>query len=197
MNTLKVDPAARALIFDVDGTLVDSMPLHYAAWNKVGEKYSFFFPEDLFYTLAGVPTPGISRVITEKLGLPYDVEALAREKEDAYIAMIDQIKPVEPVVELVKAYYGKLPLAAGTGSPGINARKTIQAIGLLDHFDVIISYEDVKNPKPAPDTFLKCAALLNIEPGTCQVFEDGEPGLEAARRAGMIVTDIKPYLNKS
>lgn len=193
-SPIKVNEKAKALIFDVDGTLVDSMPLHYKAWQKVGANHGFEFPEDLFYELAGVPTPGIARVITEKLQLDHDIHQLSEEKEDTYIAMIDKIRPIKPVVDLVYHYYKKLPLGAGTGSPRINANKTLQAIGLLDHFDVLITYEDVKHPKPAPDTFLKCAEYWKLDPQYIQVFEDGEPGLEAAHKAGMIVTDIRPYL---
>jgi len=195
MNKLSVDSKAQALIFDVDGTLVNSMPLHYKAWLKVGEQYNFHFPEKLFYELAGVPTPGISKVIVEKLDLPYDIVQLGEEKEETYIAMIDEIRPIEEVVDVVKAYHGKLPLAAGTGSPRINAIKTIKAIGIFDLFEVLITYEDVENPKPAPDTFLKCAEFLQVEPQYCQVFEDGDPGLEAASSAGMIVTDIKKFIS--
>jgi beta-phosphoglucomutase family hydrolase len=194
MKKLTVDPQAKALIFDVDGTLVHSMPLHYKAWVKIGEKYDFQFPEKLFYELAGVPTPGIAKVIIDKLDLPYNVQQLAEEKEDAYIAMIDEIRPVDEVVNLAKAYHNKLPMAAGTGSPRVNAIKTIQAIGIYDLFETLVTYEDVENPKPAPDTFLKCAEYLKIDPKYCQVFEDGDPGLEAARQAGMIVTDIKNFI---
>ncbi len=194
MNKLSVDPKAKALIFDVDGTLVNSMPLHYKAWQEVGKKYGFHFPEKLFYELAGVPTPGISKVIVEKLNLPHDIIKLGEEKEETYISMIDEIRPIEEVVEIAKAYYGKLPLAAGTGSPRVNAIKTIQAIDIYDLFEVLITYEDVENPKPAPDTFLKCAEYLHVEPQFCQVFEDGDPGLEAASRAGMIVTNIKKII---
>ncbi len=194
MKELQVDPKAKALIFDVDGTLVHSMPLHYKAWVKVGEKYNFHFPEDLFYELAGVPTPGIAKVIIEKLDLTHAIDQLAEEKEDTYIGMIDEIRPVQKVVDLVKAYHGQLPLAAGTGSPRINATKTIQTIGIFELFEVLVTYEDVENPKPAPDTFLKCADYLKVEPRFCQVFEDGDPGLEAANKAGMIVTDVRQFI---
>lgn len=194
MSKLTVSKEAKALIFDVDGTLVHSMPLHYKAWLKVGDKYDFHFPEKLFYELAGVPTPGIAKVIVDKLQLPYDIDQLSEEKEEAYIAMIDEIRPVEEVVNLAKLYYGKLPLAAGTGSPRINAIKTIKAIGIFELFETIVTYEDVENPKPAPDTFLKCADHLQIAPQFCQVFEDGDPGIEAATRAGMIVTDIRKFI---
>lgn len=194
MEKLTVNPRAKALIFDVDGTLVHSMPLHYKAWVKVGEKYDFHFPEKLFYELAGVPTPGIASVIIEKLNLSYGIQQLSEEKEDTYIAMIDEIRPVEEVVAIAKAFHGKLPIAAGTGSPRINAIKTIQAIGIHELFETLVTYEDVENPKPAPDTFLKCAEYLNTEPRFCQVFEDGDPGIEAAHKAGMIVTDIRQFI---
>lgn len=191
---INVDPRAKALIFDVDGTLADTMPIHYLAWQKVGELKGFYFPENLFYELAGVPTPEIAKVVNKREQNRYDHLELAKIKEEIYVEHLHLAKPVVPVVEIVKEYRGKMPLGAGTGSPGDNARLTIKAVDLEGFFDAIVTYEDVENPKPAPDTFLKCAELLNIDPEFCQVFEDGEPGLQAAKKAGMIVTDIRPFL---
>ena len=196
MKELEVNPKAKALIFDVDGTLVNSMPLHYKAWQKVAKKHGFVFPEDLFYKLAGVPTPGIAKVVVEKFRLTVDIQLLATEKEDAYVRMIKLVQPIQPVVELVRKYHNVLPMAAGTGSPKINANLTIKAINLDGFFKTVVSYEDVNCPKPAPDTFVKCAEILNVPTEFCQVFEDGDSGIEAAKRAGMMVTDVRPYINR-
>ena len=194
MNKISVDPKAKALIFDIDGTLVDSMPLHYKAWVLVGDKYGFTFGKQLFYELAGVPTPQIARVVQDRYRVSTPIQVLSDEKENTYVSLIDQIKPLQPVVNVALAYFGKLPMAAGTGSPRENAIKTLETIDLQDIFDVIVTYEDVENPKPAPDTFLLCAEKLKVKPSDCQVFEDGDPGIEAAFKAGMMVTDIKNYI---
>jgi beta-phosphoglucomutase family hydrolase len=194
MKKLLVDNNARALIFDVDGTLADSMPIHYQAWKKTSERCGISFSESQFYELAGVPTPNIAQIIMNKDSMDLEVLEMANEKENNYLEMIHLIRPIAPVIDIVKQYTGILPMAAGSGSPRMFVEMSLEALGIMEHFQVIVTFEEVENPKPAPDTFLKCASLLNIEPKYCQVFEDGEPGLVAARAAGMIVTDIRPFL---
>lgn len=194
MQELRVGVNAKALIFDVDGTLADSMPVHYKAWEKTARNHGLTFSEKYFYELAGVPTPKIAQLVMGKATIDEESLKLAIEKEENYLEMIHLIQPVKPVVAIVRKYYGKLPIAAGTGSTAKFARITLDVLGISDCFQALVSYEDVERPKPAPDTFLKCASLLQIEPRYCQVFEDGEPGLIAARAAGMIATDVRPFL---
>jgi beta-phosphoglucomutase-like phosphatase (HAD superfamily) len=194
MMRLEVDPRARALIFDVDGTLADSMPIHYLAWKMTSENHGILFSEEQFYELAGVPTPKIAQIILQKESIDPQALELAHEKEQKYLEMMHLMQPVAPVLDIVKKYKGLLPIGAGSGSPKDVVMLSLEALGIADCFQAVVTYEEVEHPKPAPDTFLKCAALLNVEPEYCQVFEDGEPGLVAARAAGMIVTDIRPFL---
>lgn len=193
--SLKIDPKAKALIFDIDGTLADTMPIHFKAWQEVGEMHGFHYPEELFYELAGIPTTKIVPLINERLGYNLDPEKTIKEKEKAFFRNFTEIKAIEPVVELVHKYAGKMPMSLGTGGRKDIAMLTIKAIGLEKYFDIMVAAEDVDNHKPAPDTFLKCAELMDIEPKYCQVFEDGEQGLSAAESAGMIATDIRPFVN--
>jgi HAD superfamily hydrolase (TIGR01509 family) len=193
---LRVDPSAKALIFDLDGTLVDSMPLHYEVWKEIcEEKLSFHFTEDLFYAFAGFSANKIFNEIKKITGKEFDHDDLADQKEKRFESKIHQLKVVQPVVEIVKAYHNKLPKAIGTGSPTEGSWKSVRAMGLDKYFDILVSKEDVDHPKPAPDTFLRCAELMGVNPTDCQVFEDGDPGLQAARTAGMIATDIRPFIN--
>lgn len=194
MEELNVDPQARALLFDIDGTLADSMPLHYEAWHKTCQAYGIQFSEQLFYELAGVPAPKIAALLLKQHQLTLDAARIAEEKENAYLNMIRLVKPLEPVIKIVKSYHGILPLAAGTGSARKFAELTLDALGLSGCFEAIVTFEDVERPKPAPDTFLRCAALLQVDPAFCQVFEDGDAGLEAAVAAGMIATDVRAFL---
>jgi len=99
------------------------------------------------------------------------------------------------VVSIVKKYYGKLPMAVGTGASRISAKAQLDALNLTQYFDAIVSASDVENFKPEPHTFLECARLIGVEPQYCQVFEDGVLGIAAAQKAGMMVTDVRPYIN--
>jgi len=193
---LRVDPSAKALIFDLDGTLVDSMPLHYEVWSEIcREKLDFHFSEELFYAFAGFSANKIFNEIKMITGKQFDHDELADQKENRFESKIHQLTVVQPVVDIAIAYHNKLPKAIGTGSPTEGSWKSVRAMGLDKYFDILVSKEDVPNPKPAPDTFLRCAELMGVDPNDCQVFEDGDPGLQAARTAGMIATDIRPFIN--
>jgi len=196
MKELAVDPKARGLIFDLDGTLVDSMPLHYEAWKEVCATKGLDFSEEEFYSLAGVPSDRIFEIINERHGTDFDPQKHSKLKEDTYLKKINKLKPVEPVFKLAVTFYGKMPMAIGTGSPGDHSWEAVRALGLDKYFTILISKNDVKAGKPNPETFLKCAQAMGVEPRFCQVFEDGDPGLEAAKTAGMMATDIREYINR-
>jgi beta-phosphoglucomutase family hydrolase len=190
---IEVSPKAKALIFDIDGTLADTMDVHYRAWEEVAAGYGFVYPREVFYELAGIPTMKIMKILNERFHLNFTEETV-REKEKAFLRLIHEVKPIEPVAAVARRYKGVLPMALGTGGTRFFAELTIKTIGLEGFFDTLVSAEDVENHKPAPDTFLECARRLGVEPEFCAVFEDGIQGLEAAKRAGMIVIDVNPYL---
>ncbi len=194
MEKLKVHPDARGLIFDLDGTLVDSMPLHYEAWKEVCALKGLDFSEEEFYSLAGVPSDRIFNILNEKYGTDFEPKSMSLLKEDTYLKKIDQIKPVASVLEIVVQYFGKLPMAVGTGSPKAHSMKTLKTLGFDKYFKIMVAGDEVAKGKPDPETFLRCAEAIGVEPHLCQVFEDGEPGLQAARTAGMFATDIRPFL---
>lgn len=194
MKTIEVNSRARGLIFDMDGTVVDSMPVHFLAWKLTAREHGFEYTEELFYGLAGMPTHKIVPVVNERLGLSLDPEEFSSRKEELFLENLKEVKPIEPVADIVRRYHGKLPMSIGTGGKKFIAEITLKMVGLDGFFDVIVAADDVSNHKPFPDTFLKCAELMNVEPQFCQVFEDGDMGLLAGERAGMIVTDIRPYL---
>jgi beta-phosphoglucomutase family hydrolase len=190
---LNIDPKAKALIFDLDGTLADTMPVHFQAYKNILQDYGIEFTPELFGTLAGVPAVDTIRKLNEQFGTNMVPEEVGHFKEGEYEKIMYKMKPVEPVVELVKEYHGRLPMAVGTGGYKRLAWKTLEILGLDKYFEILVSAEDVRHPKPHPETFLKCAELLGVQPEVCQVFEDGDPGIQAATAAGMISTLVTEY----
>jgi beta-phosphoglucomutase family hydrolase len=190
---IPIDARAKAFIFDIDGTLADTMDLHYQAWHEVALKAGFDFTEKEYYTFAGTPTFKIVQMLNERHGLSFD-QSTVDDKEKAFEKRLSEVKPIEQVVRIAREYKGKVPMSLGTGGIRYHAEITMKAIDLEGFFDILVCAEDVKNHKPFPDTFLECARRMNVDPKECLVFEDGELGLEAARRGGMIPLDVRPYL---
>jgi len=191
---LKVDENAKALIFDIDGTLVDTMEIHYKAWEKMFALQGFNYPREVFYELAGIPTYKIVPILNERFNLKLDPEETMNEKEKYFMELFGAVKEIKVVSDIARKYHGVLPMSLGTGGRKDIAQMTMETVGLSKYFDIMVAAEDVIHHKPAPDTFLKCAELMGVDPRFCQVFEDGELGLQAARTAGMIATDVRPYL---
>lgn len=193
MKNLIVDPNIKALIFDLDGTIADTMPVHFLAYKNIVAEYGIEFTPDLFATLAGIPAVGTIRKLNEMFGTSMNPEEVGTNKEREYEKIMHKMKPVTPVVDFIKIYHGKMPMSVGTGGYKRLAWKTLEILGLNDYFEILVSCEDVQNPKPHPETFLRCAELMNVEPSACHVFEDAELGIEAARAAGMTSTLVTGY----
>lgn len=193
MKKLEINSKAQALIFDLDGTLADTMPVHFLAYKNILIDYGIVFTPEIFAKLAGIPAVGTIHKLNEMFGTKMDAEKVGHFKEAEYEKIMHKMKPIEPVVELVKAYHGKLPLAVGTGGYHRLAWKTMHILGLEKYFDILVSANDVERPKPYPDTFLKCAELMGVRPEVCEVFEDGDPGIQAAKSAGMMATLVTEY----
>lgn len=181
-----------AVIFDLDGTLVDSMPAHFAAWCEALSKHDApnVFPEDVFYALGGRPTKDIVTELNGECGLKLDAVEVAVDKREAFLRNIGQVVIIDEVVEFARSLRGKMPMAVATGGTRIVAEKTLQAVGLSDLFDEVVTASDVSCGKPAPDIFLEAAARLEVAPARCLVFEDAPAGLMAAQSAGMQVVCV-------
>jgi len=181
-----------ALIFDMDGTLVDSGQLHEFAWSKTLEKYGIPVDRLLMRSLAGVPTKGTIEILLEKFNI--SVDATLDEMNDFKEKLVHEnmhkyVKPTA-LIEIAKKYHGVKPMAIGTGAYTQEATTILQLCGLDSYVTVIVGADQVQNPKPAPDTFLRCAELLGIAPKKCVVFEDSKLGLQAAELAGMAGIDV-------
>ncbi len=182
----------KALIFDMDGTLVDSGQLHEAAWSATLNRYGLPIDRAFMRSLVGVPAVGTMLEIMKH----FNCRASASLDEmnqfkDAYIKQhLHQFVKPTSLIDVVRQYAGVIPMSVGTGSGTIEAETVLRACGLHDFMDHIVGFDQVSHAKPAPDTFLLCASLMAVAPSDCIVFEDGKLGMTAAESAGMAVVDV-------
>ncbi|MDP4878938.1 MAG: HAD-IA family hydrolase [Opitutales bacterium] len=182
------------LIFDMDGTLADTMPTHFEAWSRSMAQHGIDFPEDRFYALGGVPANKIIDMLAKEQGKVVDADAIAEAKEELFLQLLGDVQPVIPVKAIAEFHREHIPMAVATGSPKWVAEKLLKALGIREWFGAVVGAECVPNPKPAPDVYLKAAELIGVDPKRCHAFEDTKLGMDAARNAGMAVVDIHTLL---
>jgi HAD superfamily hydrolase (TIGR01509 family) len=187
-------PDTGGLIFDCDGTLADTMPLHMEAWCQTFADYGEECPYEFINRLKGTPAEKMVIKFNQTFNRNIDPIKFAREKNRRSHLKLRQATPIDPVMNIVRNYHGKLPMAVASGGTRRNVLLTLEVIGLSDCFVTIITSDDQLKSKPAPDIFLEAARRMEVEPHCCQVFEDGDVGLQAARAAGMIATDVRLYI---
>jgi HAD superfamily hydrolase (TIGR01509 family) len=192
---LEIDPKAKALIFDLDGTLSDSLPVHIASWHSVCDQLNCFFDEKIIVEMTGAPTITFAERIKKEQNIKISAEEIVRMKQKEFRKNINRIKPHDAVIDLMKNAHGRIPMAVGTGASRTSALLQMKELGIDQLFDFIVTADDVESHKPEPETFLRCAELMNTEPAFCQVFEDGELGMQAAQKAGMMLTDVRPFVS--
>jgi HAD superfamily hydrolase (TIGR01509 family) len=181
----------KGLIFDCDGTLADTMPLHWRAWQAVTARYNLHFPEERFYALGGVPARDIFKMLAEEQGVPLDHLKAAHEKESAYLPMISGIEPIHAVVEIAREHHGKIPLAVASGGSRQIIEQVLEQLGIRPWFKAVVTSECVVHQKPAPDIFLEAARRIGVEPRFCRAYEDTDLGLTAIRAADMEAVDVR------
>lgn len=182
-------------VFDLDGTLADSMPAHFHAWTATLEEKSgqpSRFTEEAFYSKGGVPAREIIAWLNTEHGYNLPIEETVHEKETLFLEFLGEVKPIEPVIKIVKQLGKERKLAVASGGLTPIVKYTVEKLGLLEYFPVLVGADQVSQGKPSPEIFLRAAKLLGVEPAKCLAFEDGEPGIVAARAAGMHVVDVKP-----
>ena len=177
--------AFAAYLFDCDGTIVDSMPLHYIAWKTTLAEYGCPFPEELFYAWGGKPVDEIISTLNAMHGLAMPVEEVGTRKENLYFSLLPQLKAIPEVVEHIDAQYGRIPFAVVSGGRRESVIRSLTTVNLLEKFETIVGAEDYIHSKPAPDAFLLAAERLGVPSADCLVFEDTQLGIQAAAAAGM------------
>jgi HAD superfamily hydrolase (TIGR01549 family) len=184
----------KALIFDCDGTLADTMPLHWLAWQAITSRHNVIFPEDRFYALGGVPSRHILQMLREEQRLSIDPIAVSREKEEEYLKLMAQVGPIHEVVEIARDHAGKLPMAVASGGTRPVIDKVLRHLNIRELFGAVVTSEDVVHQKPAPDIFLEAARRLGVRPENCRAYEDTDIGLTAIRTAGMDAVDVRTLI---
>jgi beta-phosphoglucomutase-like phosphatase (HAD superfamily) len=181
----------RGIIFDCDGTLADTMPLHWRAWQVVTSRHRLNLPEERFYSLGGVPSRDILKILSQEQGIAIDPLAVAHEKESEYLPLIAQVEPINTVVGVAREHYGKIPLAVASGGTRKIIEQVLEHLGIRKLFNTVVTSEDIVNQKPAPDIFLEAARRIGVAPRYCRAYEDTDLGMQAIRAAGMEAVDVR------
>lgn len=184
----------RALIFDMDGTLLDTMPVHHQAWRETMLPHGIEITRDLFDEFGGRTNPDILRWLEERFDRSFPADEISLAKDQAFVRHAMLVQPIAPVLEMAQRYAETLPMGVATNEHFGVANIVMRTTGLAPMFQVMVTADEVDNPKPAPDLFLECASRLGVEPARCHVYEDSRFGIAAAKAAGMSVTDVSSLL---
>jgi HAD superfamily hydrolase (TIGR01509 family) len=192
MKIIEVPEYIKGLKFDCDGTLVDSMPLHMKAWEHAITQADGEWNYDFIFSKKGMQGKDILALYNKSFGMDLDIEYTARVKQEYFHKNCAEMKPIDAVVDVVRRYASRLPMAIASGGSRENVLLSLDLIGIRQYFATIITADDKDvQPKPSPEIFWEAARRINIDLQLCQVFEDGDIGLEAARNAGMLATNIR------
>ena len=191
---MNLPPHIKGLVFDCDGTLADTMPLHWRAWQVIAKKYNLHFPEDRFYSLGGVPSRDILQMLAKEQGVTLNHIEAAHEKENAYLPLMSEVEPIHAVVEIAKANFGKIPMAVASGGTQPIIVQVLEHLKIRHLFGAVVTSEMVTNQKPAPDIFIEAARRIGVDPKSCRGYEDTDLGMQAIRSAGMEAVDVRELI---
>lgn len=183
-----------AFIFDCDGTLIDSMPMHNQIWQQLLKKHGLAQAFPRILELAGTPDQQIVAILNQEYDADLDAVMITAEKLALALQHAEQITAIDAIVDIAKQYYQKIPLAVVSGGERVIVEKSLANHQLQNLFETIICADVPVKSKPSSEIFLYAAQQLDVSPEACHVFEDGDGGIAGALQAGMTVTDVRLYL---
>lgn len=193
MKKIVIPAHAKGLIFDCDGTIADTMPLHYQSYLDALGPAGKHFSVEMFYEMAGVPAEPVMEELNKRFGVGIDARKVAEEKERLFGERLHHAGSIEAVEQVIHDNHGRLPMAVASGGTRDNITRTLDVLGLTSCFQAMVSADDVERGKPNPDIFLEAARLIGVDPKDCVVFEDADMGIQAAKAAGMEWIDVRGY----
>lgn len=187
----------KALIFDLDGTLADTMPIHLKSWTRTGKDLGVEITEELIQINAGMPTLTLVEKFNREFGWNLNGQDVRKTKQHHFDAIKKEqgkIQPIKKIFELAQSMRTQMPMSIGTGSSRNNALKSLEDLGTSDWWVTVVTGSDDVKGKPSPDIFLKCSDAMKTDPKDCLVFEDGQAGIQSAISAGMPYIDVNIHL---
>lgn len=181
-----------AIIFDCDGTLVDTARVYHRAYNEALRSHGGVMTEAWYFSRLGLSARALLEEFAATFGHDFDPESLMTSIAEAYLRGIGDLKVIEVVAAIARRFHGRVPMAVASAGKREIVEATLEVTGIAGLFDEVVTVDDVGGrTKPAPDLFLEAARRLGVPPAECTVFEDTDEGIEAAHRAGMTVTDVR------
>lgn len=191
VSKLEIPSGTQALIFDCDGTLVNTLPLYANAWAHGFQPSGRTMQRDWYLERAGHSEHALMDLFDADHGVTVDRLQVIDLMRERFLMDVAAVQEITAVAGIARAHQASIPMAVASGGSRQIVSACLQATGLAPLFSTVVAIEDVAKPKPAPDLFLEAARRLKVEPTLCVVFEDSPQGLEAAERAGMHAFDVR------
>src|SRR3954468_1168344 len=190
-DTTITPDTAHALLFDCDGTLVDSVAAWEQAWTKALGASGVAITPEWYRARAGLSPRDLIRAAETEHRVPIDVNSVVTSGIALYVESAGAVNPIQEVLDIARAHHGRVPLAVVSGGPRAGVEAALEAVGARGLFDHVVTIEDVAGGKPAPDLYLRALQAVSKPAAACLAYEDTDEGLRAAAGAGIPVVDVR------
>ena len=183
----------KAIIFDCDGTLVNSAPLHFSSFEVVLKRQGVSLDRDWYMDRLGFSRHELISELSAENSFSLDIPGAVAESEAQFLLSTNELTEIPEVVEIAKRCYGKLPMAVASSGQKHSVKQSLRHLEIEHFFDHILTAEDVSVCKPDPEIYIAAMAKLQVEPSECLIFEDTNEGLMSAARAGGQTVDVRTF----